>query len=120
MNYADAIKDLKKDAEADFFKPVYYAEKAAIKTLEYLQKQGIENLEALAEEMAHFDSLKRHETQYLDDMGDPLEPLKISSALESEILKYEHRKKHDPKSISILDYTIIAALTEALEKRTEQ
>lgn len=119
MNYSDVIEALKKDAEADFFKPVYYAEKAAIKTLEYLQKQGIENLEALAEEMEHFNRLKKHETQCLDKMGDPLEPLKISSALDSEVLKFEYRKKHDPKSISILDYTIIAALVEALEKRTD-
>lgn len=120
MNYSEAIEALKKDAEADFFKPVYYAEKAAIKTLEYLQKQGIGNLEALAEEMERFNRLKKHETQYLDNMDDLLEPLKISSALNSEILKFEYRKEHDPKSISILDYIIIAALTEALEKRTKQ
>lgn len=62
---------------------------------------------------------ERYEAQYLDDMRNPLEPLKITSALNSEILKFEYRKEHRPKDISILDYTIIAALKECLERRTE-
>ena len=137
MNYSDVIVELIKDTYRKLKRGdvlatnlsdidscvadninMYCAEKDAIKTLEYLQKQGIENLAALAEEMEHFNRLKKHETQWLDKIGDPLEPLKISSALDSEILKFEYLKKHDPKSISILDYTIIAALVEALEKRT--
>ncbi len=89
-----------------------------VETWKFLQEHGIDNQEALAEEMERFERLKKHETQHLDKMGDPLEPLKISSALDSEIMKFEYRKEHDPKSISILDYTIIAALAEALEKRT--
>lgn len=83
-----------------------------------LQTHGIENLAELTEEMEHYNQLKKHEIQYLDNIDDPLEPLKISSALNSEIFKFEYRKEHDPKKISILDYTIIAALVEALEKRT--
>lgn len=94
------------------------AEISAAQALQYLWERDIDDVETLAKEMKRFDQLKKHEMQYLDNMEDPLEPLKISSALDSEILKFEYRKKHDPKSISILDYTIIAALVEALEKRT--
>lgn len=53
----------------------------------------------------------------LDNINDPLEPLKISSALKSELLKLQFRKAENPESISPLDYTVIAALKEALEKR---
>lgn len=55
----------------------------------------------------------------LDNINDPLEPLKISSALKSELLKLQFRKAEKPESISPLDYTVIAALKEALEKRTQ-
>lgn len=48
--------------------------------------------------------------QWLDDMSNPLEPLKVSAALQSEIMKYNYRKEHKPKSISELDGTIISAL----------
>ena len=44
--------------------------------------------------------------QFLDDIENPLEPIKLSSALESEIFKYEYRAEHDPQKISPLDYTI--------------
>ncbi len=90
----------------------------AMEALKWLHKYGIDDWETLVEEMEHFERLKKHEVQCLDKMGDPLEPLKISSALDSEIRKFEYRKEHDLKSISILDYTIMAALVEALEKRT--
>lgn len=59
------------------------------------------------------------QAQCLDNMSDPLEPLKISSALKSELLKLQFRKTEKPESISPLDYTVIAALKEALEKRTQ-
>lgn len=55
----------------------------------------------------------------LDNINDPLEPLKISSALKSELLKLQFRKAEKPENISPLDYTVIAALKEALEKRTQ-
>lgn len=55
----------------------------------------------------------------LDNINDPLEPLKISSALKSELLKLQFRKAEKPESISPLDYTVIAALKEALEKRVQ-
>ena len=57
--------------------------------------------------------------QRLDNINDPLEPLKISSALKSELLKLQFRKAEKPESISLLDYTVIAALKEALEKRVQ-
>lgn len=66
----------------------------------------------------HYETLKKMESQTLDNINDPLEPLKISSALKSELLKLQFRKAEKPESISPLDYTVIAALKEALEKRT--
>ena len=59
------------------------------------------------------------QAQWLDDINNPLEPLKISSALKSELLKLQFRKAEKPESISPLDYTVIAALKEALEKRAK-
>lgn len=61
---------------------------------------------------------EKYEAQWLNDMGNPLEPLKLSSALDAEIFKMEYRKEHKPKDITMLDYTIIAALKECLERRT--
>lgn len=61
--------------------------------------------------------LRACQVQYLDNIKDPLEPLKIGSALKSELLKLQFRKAEKQEDISILDYTIIAALKEALEKR---
>lgn len=52
------------------------------------------------------------QAQCLDNINDPLEPLKISSALKSELLKLQFRKAEKPESISPLDYTVIAALKE--------
>lgn len=58
--------------------------------------------------------------QYVDNLNDPLEPLKLSSALKSEIWKYEFRKKNSPKEINILDYTIIYALKYCLEEQLKK
>lgn len=60
------------------------------------------------------------QAQYLENINNPLEPLKISSALKSELLKLQFRKTEKPESISPLDYTVIAALREALGKRLER
>lgn len=62
----------------------------------------------------------RMELQYLDDTSNPLEPLKLQSALESEIFKYNYRKEHKPQDINILDYTVMAALKDCLERRMEK
>lgn len=48
---------------------------------------------------------------------DPLETIKISQALRSEVEKVEFLKKYKPDGISDIDYTIIAVLKEALEMR---
>ena len=49
------------------------------------------------------------------DMNNLLEPLKVQSALNSEIMKVNFRREHRPKDVSILDYTIIAALHSVLK-----
>ena len=48
--------------------------------------------------------------QWLDDMNNPLEPIKVRAALDSEIMKYNFRREHCPQDVSVLDGTIIAAL----------
>ena len=48
--------------------------------------------------------------QDISNMADPLEPIKIVSALRSQCMVLEYRKKNKPKDISPLDYAIIAAL----------
>ena len=58
---------------------------------------------------------KKCEKQWHNDMENPLEPIKVYSALKSEILKLELRIKNRPKDISILDYTVIAALQKVLK-----
>lgn len=47
---------------------------------------------------------------YLKEMDDILEPLKVECALKSEERKLNYRKQNKPKEVNILDYTIIAAL----------
>lgn len=63
---------------------------------------------------------EKMEIQYLDDISNPLEPLKLKSALESEIFKYNYRKEHRPKDISPLDYTIMYALKHCLEEQIKE
>lgn len=86
--------------------------KNAISAMQDLQQY--EKIGTLEEVREAVETVKRYETQYLDDMKNPLEPLKISSALKSEIMKLEFRKQSKPESISVLDYTIIAALQKVL------
>lgn len=71
------------------------------------------NAERLAQRLTEIES-------DISRINDPLEPLKVASALRSEILKFEYRKEHDPKAISPLDYTIIAALIAQIPERGEQ
>lgn len=69
------------------------------------------------EELKELRSYKeKMEMQYLDDISNPLEPLKLTKALESEIFKYNYRKEHKPQDINILDYTIMYALKHCLEE----
>ena len=62
---------------------------------------------------------QKYEKQWIDDMNNPLEPLKLSSALNSEIFKLEYRKANKPKEINILDYTVIYALKDCLERYSQ-
>lgn len=94
------------------------AMETAADTLGILKDHKINTTVQLLEMFEHYETLKKMESQTLDNINDPLEPLKISSALKSELLKLQFRKAEKPESISPLDYTVIAALKEALEKRT--
>lgn len=80
--------------------------------------------EQIAEWLEELKELRTYkekmEMQYLDDISNPLEPIKLSSALKSEIMKYEFRKKNDPKQISPLDYTVMHALKHCLEEIMEE
>ena len=60
--------------------------------------------------------VENYEAQWIDDMNNPLEPLKLSSALDSEIFKMRYRMENKPKEINILDYTVIAALQDCLKR----
>lgn len=64
--------------------------------------------------------MQKNETQWIDDMDNPLEPLKIQSALNSEIRKFEFRKKQKPEDINLLDYTVIYALADCLKRYSNQ
>ena len=77
--------------------------------------------DATPEELEELRSYKeKMELQYLDDIGDPLEPLKLSSALESEIIKYNYRKENKPKEINMLDYTVMYALKYCLDEKLKE
>ena len=89
----------------------------AISALEEIQQyREIGTVEECREAMAN---KKKCEKQWHNDMENPLEPIKVYSALKSEILKLELRIKNRPKDISILDYTVIAALQKVLKNNLE-
>ena len=94
------------DDEANF----YFEEAKSYKQL----AKWLEELKELREYK------KKMKAQFLDDIENPLEPIKLSSALESEIFKYEYRAEHDPQKISPLDYTIIYALTHCLAEQLKE
>ena len=94
------------DDEANF----YFEEAKSYKQL----AKWLEELKELREYK------KKMKAQFLDDIENPLEPIKLSSALESEIFKYEYRTEHDPQKISPLDYTIIYALKHCLEEQLKE
>lgn len=88
-----------------------------ISALKEIQKyREIGTVEECREAMAN---KKKCEKQWHNDMENPLEPIKVYSALKSEILKLELRIKNRPKDISILDYTVIAALQKVLKNNLE-
>lgn len=77
-------------------------------------EQLVEWLEELKELRAYKE---RMEMQYLDDIDNPLEPLKLCYALKSELFKYDYRKEHKPEAITVIDYTIMYALKYCLEEQ---
>ena len=80
-----------------------------------------EQLAGWLEELIELRAYKeKMEMQYLDDIDNPLEPLKLQSALQSEIFKYEYRKENKPEDISVLDYTIMHALKHCLEEQLKK
>lgn len=87
----------------------------ALKEIQQYRKIG--TVEECREAMAN---KKKCENQWHNDMENPLEPIKVYSALKSEILKLELRIKNRPKDISILDYTVIAALQKVLKNNLEE
>ena len=83
--------------------------------------QEHEQLAEWLEELKYLREYKeRMEMQYLDDIDNPLEPLKLQSALQSEIFKFNYRKEHRPQDINILDYTVMYALKHCLEEQLKE
>ena len=80
-------------------------------------EQLVEWLKELKELRAYKEKM---EMQYLDDIDNPLEPLKLQSALESEMFKFNYRKEHRPQDINILDYTVMYALKHCLEEQLKE
>lgn len=84
----------------------------------------VDESKQLAEWLEELKSLREYkekmEMQYLDDIHNPLEPLKLRSALESEIFKFNYRKEHKPQDINILDYTVMYALKHCLEEQLKE
>lgn len=55
--------------------------------------------------------------QDIKDLKNPLEHLKVASALNSELFKLDYRITNKPNDISPLDYTIIMALDRQIPKK---
>ena len=88
-----------------------------LKSIEEIQQyREIGTVEECREAMAN---KKKCEKQWHNDMENPLEPIKVKKKKKSEILKLELRIKNRPKDISILDYTVIAALQKVLKNNLE-
>lgn len=77
--------------------------------------EDIQGIHSLLEKALQEKAEREERMQWLEDMDNPLEPIKVKAALDSELLKYNYRKEHKPKDISVLDITIIYALNKVLE-----
>ena len=89
-----------------------------LKNFSYLTNSEELQIAEWLEELKSLREYKeRMEMQYLDDIDNPLEPLKLQSALQSEIFKFNYRKEHRPQDINILDYTVMYALKHCLEEQ---
>ena len=78
-------------------------------TFMVLQKLGAYEDIGTPEECAEaMQTARACQTQYLDNITDPLEPLKIASALRSEVLKLQFRVTHDiEEAIFLADRIVI-------------
>ena len=116
MNLEETIKHTRKKAEEMATKSVELF--PSCEGRKYLDcAEEYYQLAEWLEELKNLREYKRKmKTQYLDDIENPLEPIK----LESEIFKYEYRAEHDPQKISPLDYTIIYALKHCLEEQLKE
>lgn len=115
MTIDEVIQEYKDEAEG---------QRRAAKSLNCIELDFYaEKNEQIAEWLEELKELRSYkekmEMQYLDDISNPLEPLKLTSALESELFKYNYRKEHKPQDINILDYTIMYALKHCLEEQLE-
>ena len=90
-------------------------ERIALAEKEYC-KEVPEYIEALKTALEALKKVQDYEMQWADDSNNPLEPLKLSAALSCELLML----KKKPKDISILDYTVIAALQDCLKRYAGQ
>ena len=120
MKLEEAIKHAKDVATKKYRQAMLHRANAEYEKLDRCIECMKEH-EQLAEWLEELKELreykKKMKAQFLDDIENPLEPIKLSSALESEIFKYEYRTEHDPQKISPLDYTIIYALKHCLEEQ---
>lgn len=124
MTENEAIRDLQYLIEEYSAYPPETGVSATVGSLQYCisalkevqQYREIGTVEECRKAMAN---KKKCEKQWHNDMENPLEPIKVYSALKSEILKLELRIKNRPKDISILDYTTIAALQKVLKNNLE-
>jgi hypothetical protein len=96
----------------DFNKVLEQARLKSCKTVN-LMDIPIENVEII---ISALEMKQKYEKQWVDDISNPLEPLKLSSALQSELFKLQYRKENNPKEINVLDYTVIYALKDCLER----
>lgn len=90
-------------------------ERIALAEKEYCNEVP-EYIEALKTAIEALNKVQDYEMQWADDSNNPLEPLKLSAALSCELLML----KKKPKDISILDYTVIAALQDCLKRYAGQ
>lgn len=102
MNLEEAIKHAKNVAKEKYNEAMLSHENSNDEELDGCIECAREH-EQLAEWLEELKNLREYKrkmkTQYLDDIKNPLEPIKLSSALESEIFKYEYRAEHDPQKI---------------------
>jgi len=89
-------------------------------SIKLLEKVGRLEKEIAAYRQKEADGLLIELPEFPQDINNALEPLKVKSALDSELMKLNFRKKNKPKDISVLDYTIIAALTSVLTEAEKE